>query len=45
MIYELARILAGAYLEEERSREKEQRLFWFTCKHFGEETTSLITVS
>ena len=50
MIYELVRFLADAYLDEERSQEEEQRLFWFTCKHFSERpsrktTTSLIMVS
>ena len=50
MIYELARFLADAYLVEERSQEEEQRLFWFTCKHFSKRpsrktTTSLIMVS
>ena len=28
MIYELARILADAYLEEERSQEKEQSVYF-----------------
>ena len=40
MIYKLARILADVYLEKERPQEKEQRLFWFTCKHSSEWTTS-----
>ena len=49
MIFELARILAAVYMGAERSKEKERRLFWFTCKHYSErprqKATSLIMAS